>query len=278
MSALDRNELSDPQLSALYRQHVSAEPSAAVDQRILQTARAVLVEGGSICPRPVGWRRWRTVLALTATLLLSVALTLLHERPPGSEPSQPEDLRRARELPADRAEGPTAPAGPPSVAASAPVVPSRPVEPKSVAGRALGKAEPALANARGQSGRNSIDPSPAPAERLSTMEQHSVAEASVAPTESAAPSKAESVVAPRFSGRGVAPAPVGDESSRVDAAPGGAGRPGSRPFVRGVREPAVWIEEILTLRREGKGDAAERQLREFRRTYPDYPLPDAVRP
>jgi hypothetical protein len=38
-------------------------------------------------------------------------------------------------------------------------------------------------------------------------------------------------------------------------------------------EPKIWLERILALRREGKLQEAERSLQEFRRRYPDYPLP-----
>jgi len=38
-------------------------------------------------------------------------------------------------------------------------------------------------------------------------------------------------------------------------------------------DPKTWVERILALRREGKLQDAERSLQEFRRHYPDYPLP-----
>jgi predicted Zn-dependent protease len=43
------------------------------------------------------------------------------------------------------------------------------------------------------------------------------------------------------------------------------------------RSPAAWLEEIRALMREGKAEEAARQLREFRRTHPDYPLPEEFR-
>jgi hypothetical protein len=38
-------------------------------------------------------------------------------------------------------------------------------------------------------------------------------------------------------------------------------------------DPKTWIERIQALRREGKLEEAGRSLQEFRRRYPDYPLP-----
>jgi hypothetical protein len=43
-------------------------------------------------------------------------------------------------------------------------------------------------------------------------------------------------------------------------------------------EQQRWIERIRALRRAGKSAEAEESLREFRRQYPDYPLPEDLRP
>jgi hypothetical protein len=42
--------------------------------------------------------------------------------------------------------------------------------------------------------------------------------------------------------------------------------------------PQRWIERIRALRRAGKSAEAEESLREFRRQYPDYPLPEDLQP
>jgi hypothetical protein len=39
------------------------------------------------------------------------------------------------------------------------------------------------------------------------------------------------------------------------------------------RDPEEWIRDIVKLRQQGKFAEADRSLEEFRRTYPDYPLP-----
>jgi hypothetical protein len=78
---------SDPEISRLYRQHSTDEPSPAVDQRILAAARAALA-GRPANPRGGWWQRWRTPLALATTLLLTVTLSLLHERQPAELPAE----------------------------------------------------------------------------------------------------------------------------------------------------------------------------------------------
>lgn len=279
MSVMDHHPLSDPQLSALYRQHMSAEPSAAVDRRILQAAREALEKGAGLYPRGVsGWKRWRTALALTASLLLSVTLALWHEHIPTSQLSSPEEAGRAPELPAESAAGRVAgPAAAPSVAASsAQAVPGRPAAPKALADRARGTTEP---RERVDLGSNSGELSRAPVVRPSALEQHGIGDVLLVPTDSAVSSKAEFAIAPNRSGSGPTPAPASDGASPGSAASVGSGeRAVPHSSVRGMRQPAAWMEEILRLHREGQVDAAERQLREFRRLYPDYLLPDTLRP
>ena len=43
-------------------------------------------------------------------------------------------------------------------------------------------------------------------------------------------------------------------------------------------EPKVWLDRILDLRRSGKLEEAEKSLKAFRARYPDYPLPDELKP
>ena len=92
--------------------------------------------------------------------------------------------------------------------------------------------------------------------------------------------------------------PAATRSERTDVAPAVAGTvtgnrseaplaaaPGRVPAAalaksraQAVRTASVWLDEIRALRREGNLQEAERQLREFRREYPDYPLPEDLRP
>ena len=60
-----------------------------------------------------------------------------------------------------------------------------------------------------------------------------------------------------------------------------AARPAAAPLAKsradGTRTPQLWLEEIRTLRSAGKSEEAERQLAEFRRAHPEYPLPEEFR-
>lgn len=44
-----------------------------------------------------------------------------------------------------------------------------------------------------------------------------------------------------------------------------------------AKPPKAWLEEIRALRRQGDLNVAKMQLRQFRKTHPDYPLPADVR-
>lgn len=71
-----------------------------------------------------------------------------------------------------------------------------------------------------------------------------------------------------------------DERSRSIAAPAAsptpqASREDAAPLA--PKAPESWLEEIRTLRRQGKLAEAERSLREFRAAYPDYHLPEDFR-
>ncbi|MEO8158701.1 MAG: hypothetical protein ABI648_12965 [Betaproteobacteria bacterium] len=60
----------------------------------------------------------------------------------------------------------------------------------------------------------------------------------------------------------------------ADGAPRASAK-GLRKQESGVAaEPRTWLDEIDVLLRQGKEEAARRQLLEFRRQYPHYPLPD----
>lgn len=195
----DQDSPTDAQVSRLYRQYSSAEPSLAVDRRVLAAARAALAD------RPVrsrgGWQRWRTPLALATTLALSLTLALLHERPPAELDDQAKG-RGAAEQASPKTSDQAAPAE-----AKRESLPTAPV------------AEGAATGSRDEARLQSAPP---PAARA------------------AAPELAKSL---------------------ADRA----------------RSPTAWLEEIRALRREGKVDEAERQLREFRRAHPGYALPDDFR-
>ena len=59
-----------------------------------------------------------------------------------------------------------------------------------------------------------------------------------------------------------------DARSAADAEPGGEQR----------REPVAWLRLIERLQTQGQTAAAEREWREFRKVYPDYPVPGSEGP
>lgn len=66
-----------------------------------------------------------------------------------------------------------------------------------------------------------------------------------------------------------APAPQG-QMQRDEAQPQARAKVAEEP-------PEKWLERIARLRQEGKHDEADRALAEFRKRYPDYKIPEAVR-
>ena len=46
--------------------------------------------------------------------------------------------------------------------------------------------------------------------------------------------------------------------------------PPARSNMPQARPPSVWLADIATLRRAGRGSEADAEFRRFRRTYPDY--------
>jgi len=71
------------------------------------------------------------------------------------------------------------------------------------------------------------------------------------------------------------------QRSRILSAPAesGAGRTQGAPLREAQQPPSpeAWIEEIRTLRRQGREREAAERLDEFRRAYPGYALPEDLR-
>lgn len=239
------NDPRDPKLSRLYRKASQGEPPPALDAAILAAARAATAPQRP--PRP-WWRRLQAPLALAATVVLAVVLTLSMDRNP------PPDA----EIPARAAPGESAPA---PATERAPPTRSNAVETRSPEAPASTEA---------------LRPPPAPAKPKP---------AARAPE--GAPSAAPAAAAgrPAASADKALPAPVAD-SERADRRGDVPGQSVAAPAPEAKREaaaplpprkPEAWIAEIRDLRRQGRPAEAERSLREFRAAYPDYPLPEDLR-
>jgi hypothetical protein len=73
-------------------------------------------------------------------------------------------------------------------------------------------------------------------------------------------------------------APARNAASGLAAATGSlAGRAPAMAAAPPLRDPAEWIKAIQKLRTEGKSEQVTKELTEFRRQYPLYPLPDALK-
>jgi hypothetical protein len=190
-------------------------------------------------------RRWYYSLAAAAVLVFAVALTLQieHERPDAESASQDgaSRLRLSREL-----RGEIKPAERPAESKPAKVAP--PSAETNLAPAASAPAAPArradAAPTRSEA-RNAEATAPAPAP----------------PPEPAIQLRREMAIAPQY-----APAPPAAQSAMQSAAPAAA-----------RESPERWLDRIAELRSRGRHAEADKELAEFRRTYPNYRLSDLMR-
>ena len=238
----------DPKLARLYHEHARAEPSAAVDLRILTAARQAATPRPQRARRSGWWPRWRMPLTLLTTVMLTVTLALLVERQPGelaaiqgSETSRTESAQKRTDATA-----------------------AKQMETAAPARQLQAPAAPAV-----RAGK------PAP---MSSKEADRLQESNIADQKAAEPQpggKAESITASGTVGEAVARSEM--RAAQGTAAPAPAAAPLARSRTDSARPPAAWLEEIRALRTSGKAAEAEQQLREFRLRYPDYPLPEEFR-
>ena len=253
---------SDPQLSRLYREHATEQPSRATDERILAAARAALAESPAHPHRDTWWLRWRTPLALATTLLLTITLALLQERQPGALPPAP---NLQQETPSARHEAP-----------------SRGVREQAGSTAAPEQARPAAPSPQPSEAQAKLaKPSVNTGERDRSLQSDIVAEPGLAATPSRKSLPAAAPAAPAVLDSAPSPAAAVSDSQaarRLDSAPA-AERAAASALAKteNGRSASVWLDEIRALRRDGKTLEAERQLQEFRRANPDYPLPDEFR-
>ena len=239
----------DPKLSRLYRKASLGEPPPALDAAILAAARTAAAPQRP--PRP-WWRRLQAPFALAASVVLAVVLTVTMERNPPAEFDSPASAP-GKERPAAEQK---APAGPDVGSSALPGTPSAIApERKDAPRRAEVKQEMPT------DARDKLAPLPLPAG--SGAPENSAAKGLPAPAadlaneSSAGSERRKSLAAPA-----AAPTPQASHESAVPLA---------------QKPPAVWLEEIRSLRRQGRSEEAERSLREFRAAYPDYRLPEDLR-
>lgn len=243
MSAPRHDLPTDPPLSRLYRQQALAEPSAAVDQRVLAVARQALAAPAPR-HRQGWWQRWRLPLSLASTVMLTAMLALLVERQPAEFAGTPSGENKMEVESAQKRAEPAsvAPAPAPAKAERMPAVP------------------------------------PPRQERVSKVP--AVQERSTAATQAADQAAPPPPLSPA---RSAAPAAAVEATASDEnrPAPARLAAPSLAPMQKSTadsaRSPAAWLDEIRALRRAGKAEEAERQLSEFRLAYPDFPLSEEFR-
>lgn len=252
MSAPRQDLPTDPQVSRLYREHAQAEPSDAIDQHILARARQAVTAPPPGARRTGWWTRWRMPLTLLTTVMLTVTLTLLVER-------QPSDFSKLPGVEQPRSESVQDGAAEPSKKQAEAAAPARPMQ--------AAPAAPSVKESRPPPHADSRERDASRASRIAA--EQAPDPAATDKSESAAPAAANAVS-------------QGASRGELRAAPElSAARPAAAPLAKsradGTRTPELWLEEIRALRSAGKSEEAERQLREFRRAHPEYPLPEEFR-
>src|SRR5262245_48302003 len=292
----------DEELSRRYRELAREEPPRALDDAILAAARREVRSHPAPLVAPSGRRRWFVPVAAAAVIVLSAVVTLNMQReqpdidspqyapPPAAvrkdeapavapraemreqlhapkakeadmqyskvEPQkiQPERRQRQAAPPPKPAAPSQAPAGEPSALARAPV-----------------EAKPA------EQERFSPDPAPvaaAPAPPPPPQAQMKPAAPAVQPAPRAADSASGATSA--------APPPAAAEDRRAFGGLRDSPRLDQRSSSLAKREaqvepPEKMLERIATLRREGREKEADDLYAEFKRRYPDYRIPEALR-
>ena len=261
----------DAGLSRLYQASASNEPPAALDAAILKAARAAVTQKPLPMPQP-WWKRLRAPVTVAATVMLAVMLTLTVDRNPpqvGQEFTQQSTPQPAREA-AQKAMPSPLPA--PASAVPADAGASR-ADRAGVAREAV-PAAPAVIVDRAEKKAKATDFVPAaPQMAAPPAAMESRGEATTAAT-----GKLENA-----EGRGGAlpeRARSADAASPAPAmAPAGAAAAMRESTAKRVapRPEIVWLDEIRSLRRQGREEEAARRLAEFRTAYPDYPLPEDLK-
>ena len=242
----------DERIAQLYRDVAREEPPAHLDKAILAAAR----ERTTVTrPREPRWRVWQLPFALAAVAVVTVSL-VGHMRDEGAE--------RIGEVPE---------ATVPARTAEAPLQ-----QPSEHAELRAETAAPKAAESRQQATTGQVK------KRIEVPAGGATSSRDAATTEQevAAPPLAQS--APVASSAPAAPAAPREETrgraavmrSAPTAPPAAAD---SVPLVAELERepPAVWIERMLRLRREGRVSEADALLAEFRKRFPTEALPAELR-
>lgn len=262
----------DDDLTALYRQAAQDEPPVRQDAAVLAAAaRELASDATARAPHIPLWKRLRVPLAFAATALFATTLSVLVEREqsrsverPASAPAPKPDA--ALEQKAETAPKAATSAAPPADSSK---MTAKPRQPSAFAPPSAPAPAPATAPA--------VPPgatmSEAPPAQSELRRERPIAEG-VSRPEAADSATAEAPASsPARSDQNSAGA-LGRMRSAKQAAPATAApEPPLSP-----QPPQAWLDEIARLADAGKMDEARAALRDFRRAYPEYPLPERLAP
>lgn len=278
----------DPRIERLYREAVREEPPARLDAAILAAARREVGAG----PRPLAskLRRWHVPISIAAVVMVSVSLVILVREEEGKRNGAPRDP--AIPAPADQPAAPAAAPTPPEVAKETtqrPLAATRSVRRESrdetegaprnelAAGSPPAPAPPA-ASATGDVAAPAGKPLPQPFRAAPSLaeEERAVSSAADAATAGrmasapAVPSEPQAA-APRAEARRAAPmaGTMAMKSAEQYRPPVWQG------FER--ERPEKWLARIEELKTQGRGAEAQEMLSEFKRRFPEHPLPPGLK-
>jgi len=277
----------DPRLDRLYREAARDAPPAHLDAAILAAARR---EAG-VRPRPVSstLRRWHVPVSIAAVVMVSVSLVVLVREEGGDQLVQAPPSTVA--IPSKQPAAPAAQPAPdteardaaqPRLAAPAPQRQESRDDARFSA--ALGKREDSARTESGSPASSGVAAVATPAPAAKPSPQPFVAAPPRVAEIRAAPAPADAVTAGRLAS---APAASGEPLAAPPVADAQRARPTARAMAEKAAEldrqpvwhgyekelPQKWLERIEELKRQGRTAEAEDMLSEFKRRFPEYPLP-----
>jgi len=278
----------DPEVSRRYRELARDEPPRALDEAILAAARRELETRPAPLVAPTGRRRWTVPLAAAAVIVLSAVLTLQMQReqsdadlavPPPAPPAMQKDDAPAAPRPAEAARAQALREA--AMEQKAEVKPQASERRKAQAPSLASRPEPAQAPAaeqpRPRSDPGPFAPDPARPAPLAAAEPQSRL---VAPAPKLAPKPAARLEDAAGSAVG-ASTPVAAGRERQESTRDLAGQRAPMEAVAKradeAESPERSLERIAALRREGRHKEADELYAEFRRRFPEYRIPEAMR-
>jgi hypothetical protein len=275
--ALDAFLRGEDELAGALRGLDQPAPPPALDARIRAQAREALAEPAgaandavdaeerALVASPLG--RWRAPLAVAATVVIGASLALQWDG--GSRDAARAPL--ADTAPRGAAgSAPSAPAAAPETAQPAPV--QRDAATPAAAPSAASSAAAAAPVAARPQRHAAAGPAPAEAEAL--------APPPAPPAVAAPPAPMPIMPAPSFPAQYYAAPPAGADEAPVqrrNLAPTHVDVTGSRVTASDERRPREWLAVLGQLLDHRLDDDARTSWDQFRRQYPDYPVPDALR-